>query len=356
MKRTVQIMKYVFPLVMLNCLVGCQALHQQHHGPPVPGAMPRELEKVVLPTYVIEPPDTLNIEAIRIVPRGPYALQAGDIVGIQVRDAFEDAPIDGLYPIDPGGIIDLGYEYGVVKLAGLTTEQAKKAIADQLGKTVRGAVVENVRLIEFVNKQQVAGPHQVAPDGTVRLGIYGSVPVVGLTLPQAKGVLEQHLSQFLDNPEIAVDVLSYNSKVYYIILEGAGLGDTMARFPITGNETVLDALTNVNGTSQISSNHIWIARPSRTGQPQILPVDYVAITKQGVPTTNYQLLPGDRLFIAEDRRVRFDTVLGKTFAPFERLFGFSLLGVGTVSSFSGNVLGNNGFGGGGIGGVNAFGN
>ena len=62
------------------------------------------------------------------------------------------------------------------------------------------------------------------------------------------------------------------------------------------------------------------------------------ITSQGIACTNYQILPGDRVFIAEDRWIACDTYLAKVTAPFERLMGFSLLGVGTATRFSGNVL------------------
>jgi hypothetical protein len=69
-----------------------------------------------------------------------------------------------------------------------------------------------------------------------------------------------------------------------------------------------------------------------------MPVDWYAITERGSPQTNYQLLPGDRVFIAEDKWVAFDTQVAKITAPLERIMGFSLLGVGTVTRFSGPVL------------------
>ena len=103
---------------------------------------------------------------------------------------------------------------------------------------------------------------------------------------------------------------------------------------------MLDALSNVNGIPQVASKRIWIARPGRNnyGNEQILPVDYQAITAQGDYVSNYQLMPGDRLFIAEDRLVALDTRLGKVFAPLERMMGFSLLTAGTATRYSGKVL------------------
>jgi hypothetical protein len=49
-------------------------------------------------------------------------------------------------------------------------------------------------------------------------------------------------------------------------------------------------------------------------------------------------MPGDRVFVAEDKLVAFDTNLAKLLAPIERAMGFTLLGTGTVTRLSGKVL------------------
>ena len=117
------------------------------------------------------------------------------------------------------------------------------------------------------------------------------------------------------------------------------MGDGVYRFPVTGNETVLDAISQINGLQQVSSKQIWIARPClEPGKVQVLPVKWEDITAQASANTNYQILPGDRVFIAEDKLIALDTGLAKIIAPIERVMGFSLLGVGTVTRFSGPVL------------------
>ena len=315
--------------------------------------MPRELSKVVLPVYTVEPPDILVIEAIHIVPRSPYLLRTSDVIAINVLGTLPDAPVAGAFAIQPGGMVNLGPPYGAAKISGMTIAQAEAEVRRVMALQVKDPVV-NVSLVEIAGRQQIAGQHLVGLDGSVTLGTYGNVPVVGLTLAQAKHAIEVHLSQFLEDPEVAVDVFAYNSRVYYVITEGAGLGDGVNRFPITGNETVLDAIANINGLTQVSSKKIWIARPvPNSDQVAVLPVDWQAVTAQGAASTNYQVLPGDRIFVAEDRLVAFDTHLAKLFAPLERGMGFILLSTGTVTRLSGRVLkggGNpvNGFGGGGI--------
>jgi len=303
-----------------------------------PCEIPRELRMTVMPMYRIGPPDILVIDAVHAVPRNPYRLRALDLLAIQVQGTLPEMPIAGIYRIEPGGLVKLGFRYGAVKVGGMAVDEAENAIAQHLRTYLRDAVV-SVTLADIAAKQQIAGQHLVGPDGTVTLGIYGSVPVVGLSIAEAKGAIEQYLSQYLEDPEIALDVFAYNSKVYYIVIQGAGLGDGVYRFPYTGNETVLDAISQVNGLQEFSSKKIWIARPTdQPGAVQVLPVCWEEITAQACAGTNYQVFPGDRIFIAEDKWVALDSSVAKITAPFERIMGFTLLGTGTATRLSGPVL------------------
>jgi polysaccharide export outer membrane protein len=121
--------------------------------------------------------------------------------------------------------------------------------------------------------------------------------------------------------------------VYYVIMDGGGYGEQVIRLPCTGNETVLDAISQVNGLSQVSSKKIWISRPapSELEASQILDVHWRAITREGVTSTNYQLFPGDRIYVQADHLIATDNFLGKVFAPIERFIGVVALGTGTVS-------------------------
>ncbi len=308
-------------------------------GPGLTTRTPHELHKAILPEYTIEPPDVLIVRAIHAVPRSPYRLRTLDTIAINVMGTLQDEPIEGIFPIEPGGFVSLGFTYGRLQVAGMSVDEAQEAIRKHLLNYLKEPLV-TASLADIGATEQVEGEHLVGPDGRVTLGAYGSVSVVGLTKGQTKLAIESHLAEFLDEPEVAVDVLGYNSKVYYVITQGAGLGDNVFSFPVTGNETVLDAIALIGGMDETSSKRVWIARPGRNceGSDQVLPIDWDAITKLGNVDTNFQVLPGDRVYVAEDHLVAFDTFVSKVTAPFERLFGFSILGAQTATTFSANVL------------------
>jgi polysaccharide biosynthesis/export protein len=333
---------HLLAMTFVVCSVGCSATNKRAVTtsvvPPELASMPRELSKTVMPEYVIEPPDILTIETVHAVPKAPYALKTLDVLSIRALGTLPDAPIGGAYPIEPGGAINLGAPYGVVSVAGKTVPEAQEAILAHLKSFLKEPDIA-VSLAELGASQRLVGEYLVGPDGTVTLGSYGSVSVVGLTIAQAKHMIEQHLQQFLDDPVISLNIFAYNSKNYYVVLQGAELGDAVYRFPITGNETVLDAISQINGLEQVSSKKMWIARPSEDQcDCQVLPVDWYAVTECGAASTNFQLMPGDRLFVSEDHMVAMDNRMAKRFAPFERIMGFSLLTVGTATRFSGKVL------------------
>jgi polysaccharide biosynthesis/export protein len=318
-------------------------------GPPVVGpdgagpAVATEPQKLSHPPYRIEPPDILFVDTIRMVPRPPYVVQPRDVLLIRVADTLPNQPIDGTYTVAPDGAINLGFSYGTVRVGGLSLEQAEEAVRRALGRVLNGPQVA-VGLSQHRAVQQTRGEHLVRPDGTISLGTYGCVYVSGLTLAEAKGAIERHLSHFVQGPEIALDVFAYNSKVYYVIYDGAGFGQQVYRLPVTGNETVLDAISSVPGLPAVASKkRIWVARPAPRDNPcvRILPVDWRAITTAGSTCTNYQICPGDRIYVAPQPLLTLNNTVAKVIAPIEQLFGVTLLGAATVNTTRTNPNNNN---------------
>jgi polysaccharide export outer membrane protein len=258
MDRTQRRLGWLFPLALALCC-GCQTVRTPEETI-AKSAIPRELSKTTMPTYVVEPPDFLFVE---------------------VLEALAARPISGTRLVRPDGTITLGY-YGDVYVAGLTLPEVKEKIVIHLRKFITdealGLIVEGEELDDQGNPKWIA----VNPRDTDR---------------------------------VYVDVESYNSKFYYI------WGDVglPGRYPITGNETVLDALSFAGGLlPQAAPQNIRVVRPAPPGAccQQLLPVNYAAIINAGDTTTNYQILPNDRIVVYRDPIVRTTILLNRLAEPF----------------------------------------
>lgn len=349
-----------FALIAVSFAGGCAHSKQNRALLPPVAEAPKELDMRTLPTYRVAPPDILVIEALNNIRTADAPLRPGDQLMVQLKNGLPIDPMGdpmtnplvyeaelqmeaqfkilrGNYLIHADGKVDFGPAYGQVAVVGMTVPQAQQAILDHLRLNVGLTDPElTVSLPDITGRQPIAGEHLVRPDGTVSLGVYGDVHVAGMTLDEVKTAVEQHLSRHIQQPEVRVDVLAYNSKVYYVITDGGGSGEQVARLPCTGNETVLDAISQIDGLSSVSSKHIWIARPapSGTGCAQVMEVEWADIASLGVTDTNYQILPGDRIYIEADKHIAFDTRFGIVLAPIERALGVVTLFTGAYRQIS----------------------
>ena len=224
---------------------------------------PREIAKIALPAYQVEPPDLLSIEMLKLIPLPPYRVNIYDVLQIRVMGTMPDQPIDGYFLVEAEGIVTLGPTYGAGAGGGHDhRRRPPRRSASNSASTLSRPDV-SVQLARTAGIPPVTGDYLVGPDGTINLKEYGTLFVAGKTVVEIRRDLENHLTQYFDSPEVGVEVRQFNSKVFYVITEGAGLGDNIRRLPITGNDTVMDALASVGGLSQMSSTTVWIARPRR---------------------------------------------------------------------------------------------
>jgi RNA polymerase sigma factor (sigma-70 family) len=186
-----------------------------------------------------------------------------------------------------------------------------------------------VEVLDALPGRPITGERLVRPDGRISLGFYGDVYVAGLTLAEVKEKVVRQLrkqigdkalgldEQDRDNEELLkvapkdsdrvyVDVAAYNSKRYYV------QGDVIVpgRFPVTGNDNVLDAINYAGGlTPTADKQNIRLIRPAPPGGccEQVLPVDLPAILN-GDSKTNYQLQNGDRLIVYRDPKMTKEKV------------------------------------------------
>src|SRR4051812_45262531 len=95
---------WLWPLAALAAC-GCQTVRTPETQI-AKSCIPRELNKIAMPEYVVEPPDLLRVE---------------------VLDALPGRPITGEVLVRPDGTIALGF-YGEVFVSGLTVSEVKEKV------------------------------------------------------------------------------------------------------------------------------------------------------------------------------------------------------------------------------------
>jgi protein involved in polysaccharide export with SLBB domain len=143
------------------------------------------------------------------------------------------------------------------------------------------------------------GDQPVLPDGTINLGRYGRVEVAGKTVEEIQDIVRAAVQPQLEGKTlgaISVRLMTRVSKVYYVLGEVNAPGS----YPLSGRETVLDGILAAGGlTDRASRSQIILSRPTHPDSCRIvLPICYRQIVQLGDSTTNYQLAPGDRIFVA----------------------------------------------------------
>lgn len=193
-------------------------------------------------------------------------------------------------------------------------------VPHEMSKTVQAAHrvepgdVLVVEPADFDSPIRFSSDQTVQSDGTIELGQYGTVPVAGLTLYEIKQQAQTRVAAFHNKPrpgvtqasyggrantpintDLSVRLVSNESSLVYVLGEVNAPGS----YPLVGRETVLDAIISAGGLTDRSNEHkVILTRPrSADADPQIFPICYQQIVQLGDTSTNYQVKPGDRIYV-----------------------------------------------------------
>ena len=125
----------------------------------------------------------------------------------------------------------------------------------------------------------------------------------------------------VESERVFVDLASYNSKVYFV----QGDVGSPGRLPITGKETVLDAINYAGGlipTAEPSDIHLY--RPARGGKAaKDYRIDLAAILR-GEAKANLQIFSDDRIVVGRNEVVKKTIEIDRAAAPLNSVFNSAL--------------------------------
>lgn len=244
-----------------------EAAREVRQAPAPP--LPRELAKHVLPSYTVEPGDVLLVLPTEV-----------DLPGQEMG-----SPQDKPAPADK--------------------KKDEDQEAEKLPPPKEGTPAEKTPVSEKVPAPDRTPPptihipadQPILPDGSINLGRYGRLIVSGKTVEEIEAMIRGTVALQIgrDPGFITVRIVTRDSKVYYVL----GEVNSPGAFQLKGRETVLDAILAAGGLNERASRqNILLSRPTPPDSCRlVLPVCYREIVQLGDTTTNYQIAPGDRVFV-----------------------------------------------------------
>ena len=141
---------------------------------------------------------------------------------------------------------------------------------------------------------------QVRPDGRITTPLVNDMPAVGKTPAMLADDMKIALGTYIKDPIVSVIVESPQS-TYSQSIRIVGATDKPASIPYRANMTLLDAMIAVGGLNQYAAgNRARLVRQDRnTGQQRQYNVKLGKLLKDGDPSANVKLEPGDVIIIPE---------------------------------------------------------
>jgi polysaccharide biosynthesis/export protein len=145
--------------------------------------------------------------------------------------------------------------------------------------------------VKVWNNPNLSSPLDVGSDGMISLPLVGQIKADGLTKEQLKKTLADRLGEFLNSPEVDVQVLKVNSKRYFVY---GGVGKP-GEYPLVEDTTIMDALSSVGGFKDFANKKkIYVLRGT-----QRFNFNFNNVSKGKELEQNIQLQNGDRIFVPE---------------------------------------------------------
>ncbi len=175
--------------------------------PAVRGQVSQPMPRQIVSDDQLDTGDVVSVQVSDFVPKTPYILRRLDEVSLDVSGTPDSLPINGVYTISWEGVINLGAEYGEVEAQGKTVKQFKEELQKHLKKQLKNPVVA-ASITQMSSDGSFEKKLMVSTDGNLNLGVYGKVPVRGLTIPQCREAIESHLEKQFDSCIVLVELVS----------------------------------------------------------------------------------------------------------------------------------------------------
>lgn len=162
----------------------------------------------------------------------------------------------------------------------------------------------DVIAIQVYDEPDLSKQQRIDGSGQVRMGLIGTVTLVGLTLEEAEEKLEQLYveERYLRDPQISIEVREYAPLYVHVFGQVGRAG----RVQLEGEDLrmpLVDVISAVGGFSGLAkADAVRITRTDENGKETVITVNAEALINgrdADIPQDYLTLQPGDVLFVPE---------------------------------------------------------
>ncbi len=150
----------------------------------------------------------------------------------------------------------------------------------------------------------------VMDDGRITMPLIGKVDVSGLTPSEVENRIKGLLEKYINKPDVSVTVLEAGSKPISVI----GAVMRPGRIGITGNITLIQAITQAGGLATGYGRTLYVLRTAANGLTEQIAIDIDDLMVNGNPDLNLPLRANDVINVPIDASINI-YVLGEVMHP-----------------------------------------
>lgn len=142
--------------------------------------------------------------------------------------------------------------------------------------------------------------YQIRPDGMIAVPYVGEIYATGLTVGEFTQLLDDNLSRYFVNPNIAVNIIKLGGVRVYVLGEAQKPGV----YELTKGHRVIDAIGAAGSfTLDAAKKHIYLVHQNNTNEMTTINLNKMLNT--GDMSENYELQEGDIIFLTRNHRITF---------------------------------------------------
>jgi polysaccharide export outer membrane protein len=150
----------------------------------------------------------------------------------------------------------------------------------------------------------------VTDDGRITMPLIGKVDVSGLTPTEIEQRIKTLLSKYINQPDVSVTVTEAGSKPISVI----GAVTRPGRIGITGNITLIQAITQAGGLATGYGRSLYVLRTASNGLTEQIAIDIDDLMVNGNPDLNLPMRANDVINVPIDSSINI-YVLGEVMHP-----------------------------------------